>query len=140
MANAFFPLAFHWLTAIVGFYHNRDNGLNSLVDYKDCMSIQDSVGLFVNEKSFITSSGLIFESGAYCMKKDRTLRWVLCDLNKNAYCILNPTIHQHPDSMEELSEEDEKTSYKKQKLLRKLIHLPHNSHYNRHLQPTHKPL
>ena len=62
------PIALHWLTAIMDFYENRENGTKVLRDFKG---------------------------------------QVLHDLNRKPYHSRHPTAQQHPDSMEDISEDDE---------------------------------
>ena len=79
------------------------------------MRIQYSAGLFINENPFITSSTLVFESGAECINEARKRCRVLRDLDKKAHCILNSTTRELPDSVGEISEDYEKKPSKKQK-------------------------
>ena len=42
------PLTRNWLTATMGFYYNRENGENVLLDCKEHEGIKNSVGLLIN--------------------------------------------------------------------------------------------
>ena len=54
-----YPLALHGLTAIVGFYENRNKVENVSRDYKEHTCIKNSVGLHITEGIHIHSSPLI---------------------------------------------------------------------------------
>ena len=87
-----------------------------LLECKEHAGIKNSTGLLINERTFISSSPLVFETDADCMKEDSERCRVLRYLNKRSFCTQNPTIQQYPDSMEELLEDDEPPPKKNRKL------------------------
>ena len=116
------PLALQWLTAIIGFYEDRDKVTKVLRDCKGHTGIKKRAGIFINEGIHIQSSPLLREDDTDCMKEARKRRQVLRDLNRKSYCSQNPTTHQFPNSVDELSENEEPPP-KKQKVTN-VIELP----------------
>ena len=92
---------------------NREKVENMLRECKGCAGIKNSVGLLMNEGPYINLATLLWEEVADCMKEARERRKVLRDLNRKAYHARCSTIQQCPDSMDELSEDDEPLPKKK---------------------------
>ena len=110
-----------------------------LRDCKECAGIKNSVGLRINEETFINSSLLLGIDSTDCMKDAKKYCQVLYDLNRRAYHDRHHTIMQCIKSMYEISEYDEPPP-KKQRNSNANEPPPLNNLHNSYLQPTHRPL